>query len=92
MFSIVYATGVADDLRRMRGRDRAFVLDRIEAALVDQPTTMTRNRKLLVGIRPPWDQELPVWELRSASTVCSMMSRRSSGWLPSRRFATNHLT
>jgi mRNA-degrading endonuclease RelE of RelBE toxin-antitoxin system len=64
MFSIVYATGVADDLRRMRGRDRAFVLDRIEAALVDQPTTMTRNRKLLVGIQPPWDQELPVWELR----------------------------
>jgi hypothetical protein len=50
--------------RRMLGRDRAFVLDRIEAALVDQPTTMTRNRKLLVGIRPPWDQELPVWELR----------------------------
>lgn len=24
----------------------------------------TRNRKLLVGLRPPWDQELPVWELR----------------------------
>jgi mRNA-degrading endonuclease RelE of RelBE toxin-antitoxin system len=58
MFSIVYATGVADDLRRMRGRDRAFVLDRIEAALVDQPTTMTRNRKLLVGIQPPWDQRV----------------------------------
>jgi hypothetical protein len=23
-----------------------------------------RNRKLLPGLRPPWEQELPVWELR----------------------------
>lgn len=24
----------------------------------------TRNRKLLPGPQPPWDQELPIWELR----------------------------
>ena len=61
MFRIAYAAGVADDLRRMRGRDRALVLDRIEAALVDQPTTMTRNRKLLVGIQPPWARRSSGW-------------------------------
>jgi len=24
----------------------------------------TRNHKMLPGLQPPWDQELPIWELR----------------------------
>ena len=32
--------------------------------LTEQPTQETQNKKLLPGLKPPWDQELPVWELR----------------------------
>lgn len=40
------------------------ILDQIEEQLTVQPTQKTRNKKLLPGLKPPWDQELPVWELR----------------------------
>ena len=64
MFSIEYAEGVKDDLATMRPFDRSRLLDRIEEQLAQQPTTQTRNRKILVGLIPPWDHEPPVWELR----------------------------
>ncbi len=41
------------------------ILDQIEEQLTVQPTQKTRNKKLLPGLKPPWDQELPVWELRA---------------------------
>jgi mRNA-degrading endonuclease RelE of RelBE toxin-antitoxin system len=28
------------------------------------PTQETRNRKMLVGLKPPWEHEEPIWELR----------------------------
>ena len=40
------------------------MLDRIESELTDAPALETRNRKLLPGLRPPWDQKLPIRELR----------------------------
>jgi mRNA-degrading endonuclease RelE of RelBE toxin-antitoxin system len=64
MFRIVFSPGVADDLKHVRAHDRSRVLDRIEALLGTEPTVVTRHRKLLHGIEPPWDQETPVWELR----------------------------
>jgi mRNA-degrading endonuclease RelE of RelBE toxin-antitoxin system len=64
MFSLEYAEGVAEDLAAMRAFDRSQLLDRIEEQLADQPTTETRNKKILVGLTPPWEHELPVWELR----------------------------
>jgi hypothetical protein len=39
------------------------VLDHIGSELLHAPGVQTRNRKPLVGLRPPWDQELPIWEL-----------------------------
>ncbi len=33
-------------------------------AVRDQPTTETRNKKILVGLTPPWEHVPPVWELR----------------------------
>jgi mRNA-degrading endonuclease RelE of RelBE toxin-antitoxin system len=64
MFTIEYAEGVADDLAAMRPFDRSRLLDRVEEELTYQPTTETRNKKMLVGLVPPWDHEPPVWELR----------------------------
>jgi len=65
MYDIDYAAGVAEDLAGLRAFDLARILDEIEQQLTEQPTQETRNKKLLPGLKPPWDQELPVWELRA---------------------------
>jgi len=36
----------------------------IEEQLRHEPTRNTRNKKMLVGLTPPWQMEGPVWELR----------------------------
>jgi mRNA interferase RelE/StbE len=64
MYEIRYAEDVADDLKRLRPAQRTRILDRIEAQLTHQPTEQTRNRKILVGLVPPWEHEEPVWQLR----------------------------
>lgn len=64
MYAIEYASGVTDDVARIRSYDRRRILDRIDSELAGSPAVETRNRKLLPGLRPPWDQELPIWELR----------------------------
>lgn len=64
MFDIIYAEDVAEDLRRLRPAERIQILDRIDAQLTYQPSIQTRNRKILVGLVPPWEHEEPVWELR----------------------------
>ncbi len=40
------------------------ILDRIEVQLRYAPTRQSRNRKILVGLVPPWEHVDPVWELR----------------------------
>jgi mRNA-degrading endonuclease RelE of RelBE toxin-antitoxin system len=64
MYSIKYSEGVADDLAALRAYDRAHILDSMEVQLKYQPTVQTRNRKILVGLIPPWEHVEPVWELR----------------------------
>jgi mRNA-degrading endonuclease RelE of RelBE toxin-antitoxin system len=64
MYQIRYAEGVADDLKKLRTAQRTRILDRIEAQLPQQPTEQTRNRKILVGLVPPWEHKEPVWQLR----------------------------
>ena len=64
MYQITYADGVAEDLGRVPGSHRAGILDRIELQLKYEPTRQARNRKILVGLAPPWDHVDPVWELR----------------------------
>jgi len=64
VYEIVYSEGVAEDLRRLTANERAKILDRIEVQLKYEPTRQTRNRKVLVGLVPPWDPVDPVWELR----------------------------
>jgi len=64
MFTIEFATGVAEDLAGLRAYDRRRILDRIDEQLAHQPVQRTRNRKPIVGLTPPWEQEQPIWELR----------------------------
>jgi mRNA-degrading endonuclease RelE of RelBE toxin-antitoxin system len=64
MYEIRYAESVADDLKKLRTAQRTRILDRIEVQLTHQPLQQTRNRKVLVGLVPPWDHEEPVWLLR----------------------------
>ena len=64
MYEIEYAEGVVDDLANLRAYQRKQILDRIEVQLTHQPTQQTRNRKILVGLIPPWEHVEPIWELR----------------------------
>ena len=64
MFAIDYAEGATDDLRGLSAFDRRMILDGIDEQLVHQPTTRTRNKKMLPEITPPWDFHPPIWELR----------------------------
>lgn len=64
MFTLDYAEGVAADLKTLRAADRRRILDKIDEQLSHNPTLETRNKKILVGLKPPWDHEEPVWELR----------------------------
>jgi mRNA-degrading endonuclease RelE of RelBE toxin-antitoxin system len=64
MFKIEYSEGIAEDLAGLRSFDRNQILDRIEEQLTHQPVQETRNKKLLVGLIPPWDHVPPIWEQR----------------------------
>lgn len=63
--TIEYTEGVADDLKKLRAYERKRILDGIEKQLTVEPTRKTRNRKILVGLIPPWEYVAPVWELRA---------------------------
>ena len=64
MYEIRYAEGVAGDLAEVRAYERARILDCIEEQLRHEPTRQARNKKILVGLAPPWEHVEPVWELR----------------------------
>jgi mRNA-degrading endonuclease RelE of RelBE toxin-antitoxin system len=64
VYKIEYSEGVADDLRLLRASQRAQILDRIEVQLRHEATRPARNRKIVVGLIPPWEQADPIWELR----------------------------
>jgi mRNA-degrading endonuclease RelE of RelBE toxin-antitoxin system len=67
MFAIQFAESVTDDLADLKTSDRTLILDKIDEQLSHQPTTATRNRKIVQGLIPPWDHEPPIWELRIRS-------------------------
>ena len=64
MYSIEYAESVADDLGALRPFDRAKLLDQIDRRLANEPARETRNQKIVVGLKPPWEHEDPLWQLR----------------------------
>jgi mRNA-degrading endonuclease RelE of RelBE toxin-antitoxin system len=67
VYEIRFARDVEKDFRRLPAFHRARVIAAIETQLSHTPEVVTRNRKLLVNLIPPWTAELPVWELRVGS-------------------------
>ena len=64
MYKITYSNAVADDLKSLPAPERSQILDEIEVQLAHEPSRETRNRKMLVGLVPPWERVPAVWELR----------------------------
>ena len=64
MFTIRFADGVAQDLKKVPVFYRNQILDSIEKQLINTPDSATRNRKVLANLIPPWEGIEPVWELR----------------------------
>jgi mRNA-degrading endonuclease RelE of RelBE toxin-antitoxin system len=64
VYTVIYAEDVAEDLNLVPKNLRGSILDHAELQLRHEPTRQTRNRKILVGLLPPWDHLDPVWELR----------------------------
>lgn len=64
MYTIEFAAAVAEDLAELPANHRRRILDAIDEQLSHQPIEVTRNRKPIVGLVPPWEHEQPVWELR----------------------------
>lgn len=54
MHELEYAEGVVEDLKSLRASDRKRILDKIDEQLTHNPTEETRNKKILIGLKPPW--------------------------------------
>jgi mRNA-degrading endonuclease RelE of RelBE toxin-antitoxin system len=64
VYEITYSSSVADDLKALGAPERSYILDEIDIQLIHEPVRETRNRKILVGLVPPWEHVPPVWELK----------------------------
>jgi len=64
MFEIEYADTVIEDLNALRAYERRIILDALDDQLRFEPTVQTQDRKILVGLSPPWEYVEPLWELR----------------------------
>jgi len=64
MFEIRLAKDVVKDLKRLSAFYRNQLLSAIEKQLTYEPMSLSKNRKMLVNLTPPWDAEPPIWELR----------------------------
>jgi mRNA-degrading endonuclease RelE of RelBE toxin-antitoxin system len=63
-YTIDYAEDVGQDLANLHVYERKNILDAIDKQLLHEPTRQTKNRKILIGLIPPWENVPPVWELR----------------------------
>jgi mRNA-degrading endonuclease RelE of RelBE toxin-antitoxin system len=64
MFDIEYGEGVIPFVRDLPAARYRQILDKIEEQLTHEPTRETRNKKILEGLKPPWEHQEPIWELR----------------------------
>jgi len=64
VYEVAFAPSVAEDLSEVRAFDRARIMDAVEEQLTREPTVLTRHRKLLPDLEPPFEAVPPIWELR----------------------------
>ena len=53
-----------DELQAIKPFYRKQIVDAIDQQLVHEPAIETKNRKILIGLQPDFEHEIPVWELR----------------------------
>src|SRR6266508_3797173 len=64
LYDVDFVEESIEELRGLRANERRRVLDEIDQQLRANPAMVTRRRKMLGGVIPPWDQVRPVWQLR----------------------------
>ncbi len=64
VYRILFSEGVEEDLRKIPRYYRNQILGKIEALLLHEPTVLSKNRKILVNLVPPWETVSVVWEVR----------------------------
>jgi mRNA-degrading endonuclease RelE of RelBE toxin-antitoxin system len=64
MYAIRFAVDVTTNLKKLSAYRRKILLEAIETQLSYEPTSPTKNRKLLVNLIPPWEAASLIWELR----------------------------
>jgi mRNA-degrading endonuclease RelE of RelBE toxin-antitoxin system len=66
-FAIQIVPSALAELKAIPVFYRRQITEAIDEQLPHQPTTPTRNRKLLQGLQPSFECEPPIWELRVGS-------------------------
>ncbi|MBN2497906.1 MAG: type II toxin-antitoxin system RelE/ParE family toxin [Deltaproteobacteria bacterium] len=64
MYSIELSELAVEQLEKTKVFDQNRILDEIEKQLTREPTRKTKRKKILKGLKPPWLQAEPVWQLR----------------------------
>ena len=62
-YSIRIVEGAKAEIRRLKAGHRKIVLDAIRRNLLDRPGVEEGGKKVLRGLKPPWTQVTPVWQL-----------------------------
>ena len=63
-YEIEFSKDVEQDLKSIPAYYRGEIMDAIMEQLTHQPTSASKNKKILFSLVPPWDHEPPVRELR----------------------------
>lgn len=64
VFSIEIGRSALEEIGALRAFDGRQILAAIEKELSHEPTKATRRRKILPGLKPPFEAIPPIWELR----------------------------
>lgn len=64
MYRLEFAKDVAKDLKKIPVYYRNGILQAIEDNLLHEPAVLSRNRKIIINLVPPWGEAPPIWELR----------------------------
>jgi mRNA-degrading endonuclease RelE of RelBE toxin-antitoxin system len=63
-YEIVVHELAVRELESLRAYEQRRLVDEIRSQLTHEPGVSNRRRKCLVDLRPSFEHEMPVWELR----------------------------
>jgi mRNA-degrading endonuclease RelE of RelBE toxin-antitoxin system len=64
LYTIRFTDGALLELGRLSIHDRNRILDETARHLTYEPALATRRKKVIEGLKAPWDQIGPIWQLR----------------------------